>query len=71
MAIKSETDFEAQADMATLERAETIRSDPERVRRARNAARQEAQRLEEVADSDERREDTPERRGYTVLSRGL
>lgn len=66
--VGGDDDFEARMDMEALERAEEIRNDPDRVRRARNAARREAKRLQEVADSDERRDGTS--RGYTVLSRG-
>lgn len=70
MPIASDKDLQAQMDMDSLERAEEIRNDPDRVRRARRAARNEAERLRGVADADEKRDETPERRGYTVLSRG-
>lgn len=70
MATMSDDDMQARIDMEALERADAIRNDPERVRRARNAAKREAERLAGVAEADEKREDTPQRRGYTVLSRG-
>lgn len=57
-------DFEARMDMETLERAQEIKSNPSRLKRAREAAREQARRFEKVAGGSD---DSPETRGYRRL----
>lgn len=54
MAIGSDRDFEAQVDADTLVRAREIEGDPERLEKAKRAARRRRDELAKVTDDDER-----------------